>query len=77
MYCADSWLLTGESFCPICRRDIFLTRYASDEENNGVTATKQTSLLQLTDDGGNSVADSMRDHQIGNFELYAYSCFFL
>ncbi len=68
MSCTEFWLSAGHHLCPICRRDVFLTCYAPDEESNDVTATEQTSLLQSADDGDSSVTDPMRDHQIGNFE---------
>ncbi len=74
MDCTDPWLLAGKHECSICRRDIFLTRYAPNEECNGVTATEQISLLQPADNGDNWVTDPMKDHQISNFE-HTYSCF--
>jgi hypothetical protein len=34
MDCTDLWVSTGEEWCPICRRDIFLTSYTPDDDNS-------------------------------------------
>ncbi|CAF3788302.1 unnamed protein product [Rotaria sp. Silwood1] len=71
-------LLTGRIMGSIHTRptvilSVFLTPYAPNEESYSVTTTEQTSLLQSADDDDNSLIDSMRDHQIGNFERASVS----
>jgi hypothetical protein len=48
--CTEAWLPRDDTLCPVCRKDIFSTPAAPEEESNHVT-----------DDNGESIHSALSD----------------